>query len=290
MEKINVAELLKDCPKGMELDCTILNDVTLDSVDEKDIYPIIITTKSGLLTSLTKYGQHIDIEDAKCIIFPKGKTTWEGFQRTFKDGNVVVTTLNNIAIIKEPIENGYSAHVVLLNNTLLHTAIVKVCVARLATEEEKQKLFDAIKDNGYKWNSETKTLDELVKPEFKVGDRVKRKDVNYTFIVTIVDIDREYYGYVNKNGEYSNISIKSQDNWELVTDKFDITTLKPFDKVLVRDCNKAKWNIDFFAYYRDSNDYQCMTFTKNQCIPYEGNEHLLGKTRDCDNFYKTWEK
>jgi hypothetical protein len=25
-----------------------------------------------------------------------------------------------------------------------------------------------------------------------------------------------------------------------------------------------------------------------QCIPYEGNEHLLGTTNDCDNFYKTW--
>ena len=24
------------------------------------------------------------------------------------------------------------------------------------------------------------------------------------------------------------------------------------------------------------------------CIPYEGNEHLLGTTNDCDEFYKTW--
>ena len=27
-----------------------------------------------------------------------------------------------------------------------------------------------------------------------------------------------------------------------------------------------------------------------QCIPYEGNEHLLGKTDDCDEYYKTWEE
>ena len=33
-----------------------------------------------------------------------------------------------------------------------------------ATEEEKQKLFKAIKDNGYKWNSETKTLEKLIEP------------------------------------------------------------------------------------------------------------------------------
>jgi hypothetical protein len=33
-----------------------------------------------------------------------------------------------------------------------------------ATEDEKQKLFRAIKDNGYKWNSETKTLEKLIEP------------------------------------------------------------------------------------------------------------------------------
>ena len=32
----------------------------------------------------------------------------------------------------------------------------------LATEEEKQKLFQAIMDNGYAWNSETRTLDKLI--------------------------------------------------------------------------------------------------------------------------------
>ena len=25
-----------------------------------------------------------------------------------------------------------------------------------------------------------------------------------------------------------------------------------------------------------------------QCIPYKGNEHLLGTTNDCDEFYKNW--
>lgn len=29
-------------------------------------------------------------------------------------------------------------------------------------------------------------------------------------------------------------------------------------------------------------------YLETQCIPYEGNEHLLGKTDDCDEFYKTW--
>ena len=33
-------------------------------------------------------------------------------------------------------------------------------------EKEKQKLFQTIKDNGYKWNAKTKTLEKLIKPKF----------------------------------------------------------------------------------------------------------------------------
>ena len=41
MEKINLVELLKDCPKGMELDCTMYNKVTLLNVNIEDTcFPI----------------------------------------------------------------------------------------------------------------------------------------------------------------------------------------------------------------------------------------------------------
>jgi hypothetical protein len=32
-DKINVAELLKDCPKGMVLDCTMLDNVVFEKID-----------------------------------------------------------------------------------------------------------------------------------------------------------------------------------------------------------------------------------------------------------------
>lgn len=37
-------------------------------------------------------------------------------------------------------------------------------------EEEKEKLFKAIEDNGYKWNENTKSLEKINKPKFKNGD------------------------------------------------------------------------------------------------------------------------
>ena len=40
MEKINIAELLKDCPKGMELDCILFNNSVTDDF-LKDLYDLI---------------------------------------------------------------------------------------------------------------------------------------------------------------------------------------------------------------------------------------------------------
>lgn len=34
MEKINIANLLKDCPKGMELDCTMYENVEFDYIEQ----------------------------------------------------------------------------------------------------------------------------------------------------------------------------------------------------------------------------------------------------------------
>ena len=87
-DKINIAELLKDCPKGMELDCTIFEGVVFHDVVDRH-YPIRVRRKQGGLINLNAYGCMDDKIDSKCVIFPKGKTTWEGFQRPFKAGDII---------------------------------------------------------------------------------------------------------------------------------------------------------------------------------------------------------
>jgi NTP pyrophosphatase (non-canonical NTP hydrolase) len=89
-------------------------------------------------------------------------------------------------------------------------------VERFATEEEKQKLFDAIKANGYKWNAETKTLDKLIEPSFKVGDKVRHKN-NHGVVFTITSIEEDSYVCGTKAAFW----FDDQDNYELVSDKFD---------------------------------------------------------------------
>ena len=78
-ENLNLVEILKDCPKGMELDCTVYNDVTflrVDDVQNRCYFKAgpadtFWTTCEGRING-SPYG--------KCVVFPKGKTTWEGFK------------------------------------------------------------------------------------------------------------------------------------------------------------------------------------------------------------------
>lgn len=247
-KKINIAELLKDCPKGMELDCTICNNVvTLEGVDTVGYYPIRVMSKDGYHHILTHEGCVYKREDAKCVIYPKGKTTWEGFVPPceFKDGDVLVHTQNGrfIMSIYKSNENEklINTHVIFWDREEGLSVGMQICCytdnVRFATKEEKAKLFQAIKDNGYKWNPETKTLERLT------------------------------------------------------PNKFDATTLKPFDKVLVRDNNEQFWTCDWFSFHDTKQVYPfaCVGHYVSQCIPYEGNEHLIGTTDDCDEYFKNWE-
>lgn len=239
--KINIAELLKDCPSGMELDCTVYDNVTLGSIMDGNCYPIQIQTPEGNML-LSKYGCMSLSAHSKCVIFPKGKTTWGGFQRPFKDGDILtVENESNPFIFYCDCDGFYNVHCALLDDDFISFTTPNKWTSnhrkyRLATEEEKQKLFDAIKANGYKWNPETKTLEKLGK------------------------------------------------------EKFDITTLKPFEsRVLVRGDICNFWEPAIFGLIKDKFFYILGGAAYRQCIPYKNNEHLLGTTNDCDEYYKTWE-
>lgn len=256
-EKLNIAEILKDCPKGMELDCAIYENVEFDYVEQNPEarYPIhcLMKTNDGYNTMVfTNNGCYDRHPNAKCVIFPKGKTTWEGFQRPFKDGDVVVCKENEkitqMFILKSQTDEKrgycYTGYDFRYNEFFEAN---EWYFDRLATEEEKQKLFDAIKANGYKWNAETKTLDKLIQPKFKVGDRIKHKEGYISGVIIKID-DKSYKLKHDSNSIYFT-NIKCQDDYVLVPNKFDITTLKPFEsRVLVRSTNNDIWRPAIWIY------------------------------------------
>lgn len=289
MEKINIAELLKDCPTGMELDCTMYENCTFEGIDDVGYTEILVKTPSGQIRLTTEGCFTHNDKYAKCVIFPKGKTTWEGFKRPFKDGDIVATSDGLwIGITTGGEINSFiPTYCVIKHNGEFEAYLDKKQTwqfNRLATEEEKQKLFQAIKDNGYKWNEETKTLSKLVQHNFEVGNKIEK--CGYRF--TIAEVKDDYY--LTKCG--NKIPIDNQDDFSLVPNKFDVTTLKPFQKVLVRDSDKEYWSINLFSFYNEiTKQFHCMGNSNigwNECIPYEGNEHLLRTTDDCNEYFKTW--
>ena len=60
---------------------------------------------------------------------------------------------------------------------------------------------------------------------------------------------------------------------------------KPFDKVLVRHQKTEEWSANIFSHTDKTVeylDYVCVNGRWEFCIPYEGNEYLLGTTKDVE--------
>ena len=123
-----------------------------------------------------------------------------------------------------------------------------------------------------------------VQPKFNVGDDIKTGNT----IDTIAEVDYATRSYCCKSGR--TIWFENQDLWHLAPKPhYDISNFKPFDKVLVRDGNSLKWTADLFSYIDDG--FVCTGgIACRQCIPFDGNEHLLGTTDMCDEQYINWRK
>ena len=69
---------------------------------------------------------------------------------------------------------------------------------------------------------------------------------------------------------------------QIVDLKPNIDELKPFDKVLVRDSKSDYWRANLFGYIGKGGYCRCVYANWTYCIPYAGNEHLLGTTKDVE--------
>ena len=102
--------------------------------------------------------------------------------------------------------------------------------------------------------------------------------------------------YPQYNGECLLFPSREQRDWskfKINKSKFDPKTLKPFDKVLVRDEDNEKWNCGFFSHKNEFNNtypYRCVGTPCTYCIPYnEDTKHLLGTSDKAPEFYRYWE-
>ena len=160
----------------------------------------------------------------------------EKSQPEFKDGDIAYADYGNKQAVfivsgKTDLSEGYNSFIALdLRGLTLDMGCMSffkedLCKLRLAKEEEKKQLFDALTKASMAWDAEMKQIVDL-KPKVE---------------------------------------------------------LKPFDKVLVRDSKSDKWRANLLGYIDKDEYYHCVYANWVYCIPYEGNEHLLGTTKDVED-------
>ena len=131
-------------------------------------------------------------------------------------------------------------------------------------------------------------------------------DTNYNYPVTISykNGKLESFGadgrlFLDYDGECVLFPSKNQRDWSKFTapwykkEKFDPKTLKPFDKVLVRDSFSQNWTCGFFSHivvFDNMYRYNIAEVLYKMCIPYnDDTKHLIGTTDEAPEYYRYWE-
>lgn len=123
----------------------------------------------------------------------------------------------------------------------------------------------------------------------------------YNRLVLFFTSEGLYYDNAGEEAECLLFLSKDQRDWSKFTapwykkEKFDQKTLKPFDKVLVRDSSDRRWRCAIFSHVRKEDEnytfkYVTTACTYEFCIPYnEDTKHLVGTNEEAPKYYRYWE-
>lgn len=317
--KINIVEILKDKPQGTKLYDWLHNiDVEFDNVETTEIETSIWCTrdKGGYneLFGYSKLGTLRGWLDGLQILLPSKKMRdWRKF--AWKKGDVLVSNDGDSHIIfKGFSKNDYTTfegkHWISVSKKRHISCLEMRNVQDYHIEDNKDSSQTYIntleKRLGGKLNLETLEIEKQL--EFKDGDIVVygksvaicRRIYKHTlsFYVSLnemfgllfadeVESSEEYrFATEEEKQQLFDALEKKGEAWDAEKKQFvDLkpkVELKPFDKVLVRDFSRDKWSISFFSFKKEGC-YVCINHCSwNQCIPYIGNESLLGTTKDVE--------
>lgn len=320
--KLNVATILKDKPQGTKLYDLLYNiDVELDTISTTDTETVAwctneIDNNTTCHRGYSEFGTVRGGLDGLQILLPsKEMRDWSKF--AWKKGDVLVTEDGSVHIIFENFENDaytmFSGKYYYSKDGKKAYSYFKECdnviteEFTLETDDVAQTYIKTIEEHlGGKLNLETLEIEKQL--EFKDGDIVVygksvticRKIYKHTlsFYVSLdemfgllfadeVESSEEYrFATEEEKQQLFDALEKEGKAWDAekkqIVDLKPKVELKPFDKVLVRDFSKDKWSISFFSFKKE-DCYVCINHCSwNQCIPYAGNEHLLGTTNNVE--------
>lgn len=306
---MNLAEILKYCPKGTKLYCTLCGNAELGEIT--NIGTIVIRKVADTIsTSYTLDYEGRYSHSGECVIFPsRDQRDWSQFRIPVKRGDIMMEADGTIPFIASGeyywgTSPKYICGVDGTDHFNIGTTYGWTSEFYIpASEEAKKKLFDKMTEAGYRWNADTLEL-EKIEPKFKEGDVIINNQGNLCLVSKIRDDSSVTIAatlYANKalnvfisnnvnrciqlvtiasttdrNKLYSAITRKGykydKEQHKLVKQKF-----KPFDKVLVRDDDTDSWEADIYLGYDEGKPfpYICTRAAYSICISYEGNEYLL---------------
>lgn len=317
-EKINIAKILKYKPKGIRLYSPIFGECTFCYVRE-DTNDICVKKHNGVIEYFNSEGLYFALGEV--MLFPSNEMRdWSKFFKkgdvlVYFDGKckVIFDKFDDDKytsfIGKHYLEN-YGKDGELQDYEEIHCGSTVKYTKE--SEEAAQTYINTIEERlGGKLNRETLEI-EKTKPEFNDGDIVfEEGNRNYCSAIGVLKKDKQgcfmFDIFLTKdkvcyNSEYIYLPIrlateeekkqffsalekkgKSWDsNKKSIVDLKPKVELKPFDRVLVRDFEDQAWQVSLFS-YKDSDSYYCCNGCAwNQCIPYIGNESLLGTTKDVE--------
>jgi hypothetical protein len=313
--KINIAAILKGKPKGTKLYSTIHGKCSFEAVTDEIFKINFCTSKFGLTQTgectLIKFGNMFD--NGECVIFPSNEMRdWSKF--AWKRGDVLINNAGYKIFFDKWENDDYTRF---FGSVKVHCYDTEDYT--LASREEAQEFIKSTeKAYGGKLNLTTLEV-EKHQHEFKDGDIVFMKGIkgrcfaNCIFILRSEYKDGDerafYYAFYNADDkytldEYGNTKVhyslrlatdsekqqlfdalaKEGKAWnadkKMIVNLKTKVELKPFDKVLVRDSKSSKWRANLFSHKNIDEPYYCVYASWNYCIPYEGNEHLLGTTKN----------
>lgn len=301
---MNIAEILKYCPKYTKLYSPTWGNVKLIEVTSTKVIKIKVCNYTEELTSEGCYSVK-----GECILFPsKDQRDWSKFRLPVKRGDIMMSD-NKAFIISDEYADAF--------NNAFHKYICGIDttgtfkVSQLdtywtskfyipASEEAKKELFDKIAEAGYRWNADTLELEKL-EPKFKEGDVVSSKKGDLYLVLNTNNSTVHLLTLLYKDGNfiaYNTFSMTSEDltiateeernkfystlvregyKYDKWQHKFIKQEFKPFDKVLVRGNDTEFWKADIYLGYTKNNScpYRCTKANYGRCISYEGNEYLL---------------
>ena len=219
---MNIAEILKYCPKGTKLYSPIFGDVVFDEVcSETNKYPIKIQDYAGFHHAVTEHGYYLyNIPNSECVLFPsKTQRDWNKFRLPIKKGDIMMNYDGNCPFIAigELYENISPKYICGINSS---GEFIKypgkggwtTDFYIPASEEAKKELFDKMEEAGYKWNADTLKLElnknniKPIKQKFKPFDKVLvRNESNEKWSINLFsyyDEEDKYYPYVCLSNHY----------------------------------------------------------------------------------------